>query len=123
MTWVIQVMPVFFMVGGYANALSWRSARRRGEGMPRGCVRACVASAPRDPAPDRVAGHRLDRAYAAGVPGGTLRTASRVALVPTWFLAAYVMVVALAPAALALGNDWGGGPWPGSCCWVAWWTS
>ena len=33
------------------------------------------------------------------MPGGTLRTASQVALVPTWFLAAYVMVVALAPAA------------------------
>ena len=28
-TWVIQVMPLFFLVGGYANALSWRSARRR----------------------------------------------------------------------------------------------
>ena len=31
LTWVFQVMPVFFLVGGYANALSWRSARRRDE--------------------------------------------------------------------------------------------
>ncbi len=31
LTWVLQVMPVFFLVGGYANALSWRSARTRGE--------------------------------------------------------------------------------------------
>ena len=30
LTWVVQVMPVFFLVGGYANALSWRSARTRG---------------------------------------------------------------------------------------------
>ena len=29
LTWVAQVMPVFFLVGGYANALSWRSARGR----------------------------------------------------------------------------------------------
>ncbi|MGL5909184.1 MAG: acyltransferase family protein, partial [Phycicoccus sp.] len=32
LTWVVQVMPLFFLVGGYANALSWRSARRRGVG-------------------------------------------------------------------------------------------
>ena len=32
LTWVFQVMPIFFLVGGYSNALSWRSARRRGEG-------------------------------------------------------------------------------------------
>ncbi|WP_306514020.1 acyltransferase family protein [Janibacter hoylei] len=27
LTWVLQVMPLFFLVGGYANATSWRSAR------------------------------------------------------------------------------------------------
>ena len=31
LTWVCQVMPVFFLVGGYSNALSWRSAVRRGD--------------------------------------------------------------------------------------------
>ncbi len=41
-------------------------------------------------------------AYAAGVPSGTLRTASQVALVPTWFLAAYVVVCSVAPATLWL---------------------
>ena len=29
LTWVFQVMPIFFLVGGYSNALSWRSARRK----------------------------------------------------------------------------------------------
>lgn len=29
-TWVFQVMPLFFLVGGYANAASWRSRRERG---------------------------------------------------------------------------------------------
>jgi fucose 4-O-acetylase-like acetyltransferase len=32
LTWLFQVMPVFFLVGGYANARSWRSARQRGAG-------------------------------------------------------------------------------------------
>ena len=33
-TWVLQVMPVFFVVGGYANAASWESASRAGTGYP-----------------------------------------------------------------------------------------
>ena len=31
LTWLFQVMPVFFLVGGYVNALGWQSARRRHE--------------------------------------------------------------------------------------------
>ena len=46
-------------------------------------------------------------ATAAGVPGPTLRTASQIALVPTWFLAAYVVVCAVAPATLWLWERWG----------------
>ena len=29
LTWIFQVMPLFFIVGGYANAASLESARRR----------------------------------------------------------------------------------------------
>lgn len=102
LTWVIQVMPVFFMVGGYANALSWRSARRRGEGYA-AWLRSRLRRLGTPVIPLLIVWLAIASiAYAAGVPGGTLRTASQVALVPTWFLAAYVMVVALAPAALAL---------------------
>src|SRR5215468_6412108 len=28
LTWILQVMPIFFIVGGYANGISWRAARR-----------------------------------------------------------------------------------------------
>jgi hypothetical protein len=61
LTWVIQVMPVFFLVGGYANALSWRSAQPSRRGVCR--VVAFAPASPGDagdPAPDRVAGDRLD---------------------------------------------------------------
>lgn len=34
LTWLFQVMGIFFLVGGYANAASWDSARRRGDGYP-----------------------------------------------------------------------------------------
>src|SRR3970040_1256510 len=30
LTWVFQVMPLFFFVGGFSNLRSWRSARREG---------------------------------------------------------------------------------------------
>ena len=30
-TWAFQVMPVFFLVGGYVNARSWPSHQARGE--------------------------------------------------------------------------------------------
>ena len=34
LTWLLQVMPLFFVVGGYANARSIEAAQRRGEGWP-----------------------------------------------------------------------------------------
>lgn len=107
LTWVAQVMPLFFFVGGYANALSWRSARRKGQpysgwlrarlrrlGLPLIPLLACwvgVAAV----------------ALAAGIPAQQLHQLSQVALVPTWFLAAYVLVVATTPACLALWERYG----------------
>lgn len=106
LTWVFQVMPVFFFVGGYANALSWRAARR--DGRPYAdWVRARLVRLGAPVVPLLVTWLVLaSTAYALGVPGSTLRLASQVALVPTWFLAAYVLVVAVAPATLALWERW-----------------
>src|SRR5918911_794757 len=30
LTWIFQIMPVFFVVGGFANSVSWASMVRRG---------------------------------------------------------------------------------------------
>lgn len=30
LTWLFQVMPIFFIVGGYSNAVSLESAKRKG---------------------------------------------------------------------------------------------
>jgi hypothetical protein len=107
LTWVFQVMPVFFLVGGYANALSWRSARTRDvpyAGWLRSRLRRLLVPV----VPLLLTWLAATSiAFAAGVPSGTLRTASQVALVPTWFLAAYVVVCAVAPATLWLWERWG----------------
>ncbi|MDX6330214.1 MAG: hypothetical protein QOI83_2597, partial [Streptomycetaceae bacterium] len=33
LTWLLQIMPVFFFVGGFSHALSYRSLRRRLDGQ------------------------------------------------------------------------------------------
>lgn len=107
LTWVLQVMPVFFLVGGYANALSWRSARRRG--APYGAwLRARLRRLVLPVLPLMVFWAVLaPGAHAAGVDADLLRIASRASLVPTWFLAAYVVVVAVAPLTLLAWERFG----------------
>ena len=102
LTWVFQVMPLFFFVGGYSNGLSWRSARKRGETYG-GWLRARLRRLALPVVPLLLVwtiggwiGLRL------GLDWEILQLASRVALVPTWFLAAYVVIVTLAPPALIL---------------------
>jgi fucose 4-O-acetylase-like acetyltransferase len=107
LTWVLQVMPVFFLVGGYANALSWRSARRRGEqygGWLRSRLRRLVLPV----LPLMVFWAVLaPTAHVAGVDSDLLRIASRASLVPTWFMAAYVVVVAFVPLTLLAWERFG----------------
>ena len=46
-------------------------------------------------------------AYSNGVSAGMIRIGSKVALVPVWFLAVYIMVVALVPLSHAAWKRWG----------------
>ena len=107
LTWLFQVMPIFFIVGGYANAVSLESARRRAIGY---------------------ADWLASRLYRLAVPllvliftwtaiaavmrmldvsPGLIQLASKAALIPTWFLAIYIMVVILAPLAYRLWKKFG----------------
>lgn len=107
LTWLLQVMPIFFFVGGYSNALSWRAARRRGETYG-GWLRTRLRRLTMPVVPLLAvwgAGGWL--ALQAGLDSDLLRMASAVALGPTWFLAAYVLIVCLAPAALLIWERWG----------------
>ena len=35
LTWLLQVLPLFFYVGGHVHLLSWERAQARGEGVGR----------------------------------------------------------------------------------------
>ena len=99
LTWLFQVMPVFFLVGGYVNGLSWQAAQNRQKGYAPWLA------------------HRLQRLILPVLPvlaawtlislawvmldpnTAQLKIISRVAIVPVWFLVVYILIVLLVPLA------------------------
>jgi hypothetical protein len=107
LTWIFQVMPVFFFVGGYSNGTSWDGAQRKGESYA-----AWLESRMRrllGPVVPLIVlwaalggvGHLL------GVSDGMIRVGSQVALVPVWFLAIYLLIVMCVPVSRALWHRMG----------------
>jgi fucose 4-O-acetylase-like acetyltransferase len=101
LTWGFQVMPLFFLVGGFSNGVSWAANRRDG-----GTYSAWYSG-------------RLARLIwpvlplfliwtvfaltgtALGVERGIVRMAAQLALIPVWFLSVYLIVSALVPLSYA----------------------
>ena len=107
LTWVFQVMPIFFIVGGYSNAISLEGAKQKqasyGEWLTGRLHRLLT------PLLLLVivwAGTSFVLNFA-GVSAETIKFLSRAALVPTWFLAIYTVIVLLAPATYKLSQRWG----------------
>ena len=97
LTWAIQVMPVFFMVGGFSNGLTWRAARR--DGTPyRAWLDARLRRLVGPVVPLLVVWVALGiAAHLGGIRPEMVKIGSQMALIPTWFLAVYVGVAALVP--------------------------
>jgi len=106
-TWVLQVMPIFFFVGGFSNSIGWQSTLDRGEGYgaylgrrlkrlmrPTAALVAVWIAA-------EVVLHLAD-VGADGLLRGTF-----LPFGPMWFLFVYMAVVALAPAMLMLHKRFG----------------
>ena len=97
LTWIFQVMPIFFIVGGYSNAVSLLSAQRQQQSYG-----AWLST-------------RLDRLVRpllpliglwaviamglqiCGIPVDQIQLLTQIALIPIWFLAIYVIAVLFAP--------------------------
>ncbi len=94
LTWVFQVMPVFFVAGGYSNATSRASASRNGDGHGRWLVarmrRLMIPVIPLA-AVWALFGIVLSNA---GIDEGLLRMGSQSAIIPVWFLAVFVVMLA-----------------------------
>lgn len=96
-TWLFQVMPVFFLVGGFANGASWAATRRGGGGWAEwfaGRVKRMI-----DPVLPLFLVWTLFALFgtALGAERGIVRMAAQLALIPVWFLSVYLIVTALVP--------------------------
>lgn len=101
-TWLFQVMPVFFMVGGFANALSLRHHGERG-GTAAQWLLDRGARLVRPTAVLIVAlGAGAVAARLLGAAPDQIGRAVWLATLPLWFLVVYLGVVACAPVLLRL---------------------
>lgn len=108
LTWPFQAVPMFFMVAGYAGAVSW-THRHDGDGVSR----------------QNWLQHRLARVLgptavyavlvavlvivldARGFSASLLEYAGWAVAMHLWFLAVYLVVVSLTPIAIAAHRRWG----------------
>ncbi len=115
LTWGFQVMPIFFLVGGFSNGMSWAATQRKAR-----------------PEPSRRSGHYADwfgsrvqrlinpvlplfliwtlfAAFGtwAGVERRIVAMAAQLALIPVWFLSVYLIISALVPWTWALWQRFG----------------
>src|SRR5690606_39165276 len=91
------VVPVFFLVGGYANAAAWWSARRQGRGVA-GFLRRRLRRLLLPVAGFLAVWAGFDILARLLIPG--YRTVLETALIvftPLWFIGAYLLVVVLTP--------------------------
>ncbi|MFD4747332.1 acyltransferase [Streptomyces rubiginosohelvolus] len=119
LTWLLQVMPVFFFVGGFSHALSYRSLlRKRPEGSEDSVYSAFL----------RVRLQRLLRptmvfvlvwgaaallVQLLGGGGGLTGVTLRMVTQPLWFIGIYLAMVAFTPPLLRLHERYGWGAFAG----------
>lgn len=108
LTWPFQAVPTFFLVAGYAGAVSWTHRRDTAGVSRQGWLQHRLA---------RVLGPTA--AYTVlvsvvvvvlgmcGVAGSVLEYAGWAVAMHLWFLAVYLVVVSLTPVAIAAHRRWG----------------
>ncbi|MFI7632857.1 acyltransferase [Nonomuraea sp. NPDC049400] len=107
LTWLFQVMPVFFLVGGYANAASLAAHRATGGDATCWTLRRTDRLIRPTTVLLAVLAASALAAQALGADPGLIGIAVWVAGIPLWFLVAYVAVVALTPLMHALHRRYG----------------
>jgi len=97
-SWVLQMLGLFFLVGGYSSARSLARAESYRAWLRTRVLRLARPVA----AATAVLGLALPLLALAGVPAGTLRTTAVLVIQPMWFIGIYAVVTALTPVAVAL---------------------
>ena len=104
-TWLLQVMPLFFYVGGYSHLVAWRRAQARGDHLHHFVLRRMRGLA--------VPALTLLVVWVAfGVALGAvfdlhwIGKAVFLVVSPLWFMGVYLMLIALLPVFLWLHERW-----------------
>lgn len=119
LTWALQIMPVFFFVGGFSHALSYRSLSRKStdEGASSVYPAFLRARLQRLLRPTMVFigvwGAAAVLLQLAGKGGGLLDVALRLVAQPLWFIGIYLAMVAFTPPLLKLHERYGWGAFGG----------
>ncbi|ALU94321.1 acyltransferase [Streptomyces globisporus C-1027] len=119
LTWLLQVMPVFFFVGGFSHALSYRSLlRKRPEGSEDSVYSAFLrARLQRLLRPTMVFvlvwGAAALLVQLLGGGGGLTGVTLRMVTQPLWFIGIYLAMVAFTPPLLRLHERYGWGAFAG----------
>lgn len=121
-TWFLQMLGLFFLVGGYSAAHSLARSRDRDRGHGDGDRGGGRGRGPGDGSWLRRRYARLSRpvfaaitivavalplAWLAGVPAGTLRSWAILTVQPLWFIGIYAAITALTPLAVRLDARYG----------------
>lgn len=108
LTWIFQAVPVFFLVAGYASAVSWTHRSEAGDNSGQTWTRRRLA---RVLGPTAIYVALMSIVVVAlrigGVPRSVLKFAGWALRMHLWFLVVYLVMVVLTPVAVAVQRRWG----------------
>ncbi len=106
-TWFLQVMPVFFFVGGFSNLVTIDAVARRG-GRFADFIHGRVTRLMRPVTVLLVVWVPITLALEfANVPSSSLKVVTKLVVQLLWFIGVYLLVVAFAPLLLRAHRRWG----------------
>ncbi len=106
-TLALQVMPVFFLVGGYVNARSWTAHHARGESWTRWTRSRAMRLLWPTTVFVVVAVLAVTAAGLARVSAAELAEGGWLVALQLWFIPVYLMLILLTPGLLAAHRRWG----------------
>jgi len=106
-TLVFQVMPVFFLVGGYANALSWTQHQAEGATWADWVRHRAIRLLRPTTVYVAVIAAAVTACRLAGANPAELAQAGWGVALQLWFLPVYLLLIALTPALHAAHRRWG----------------
>ncbi|MER7849854.1 acyltransferase [Kitasatospora sp. NPDC096077] len=106
-SWVLQMLAIFFLVGGYSSALSLGRTVGRGEGTGAWIRRRMLRLGRPTLAVTAIWAVLLVALRLLGVPGDSLHTAATLVIQPLWFVAVYAGLSTLTPLCRAAARRMG----------------